>query len=131
MVRWSVGLVLAFLSQLAVAALDLNTATKDELVALSGIGPAKAQAILDYRTQHGGFKSLDELKDVKGIGERQFEMLKSELTVGPAAAKASPRAPAARADAKSRPAAAGAQAAAGTEARAHPTAKGDARPSKQ
>ena len=91
MFRWSIAIALAFASQLAAAALNLNTATKDELVALSGIGPAKAQAILDYRAQHGGFKSVDELKDVKGIGARQFEQLKSELTVAPAAAKAPPR----------------------------------------
>ena len=80
--RWLLALVVALAAPLANAALDLNTATKEQLVALSGIGPAKAQAILDYRTQHGGFKSVDELKDVKGIGARRFEKLKPELTVG-------------------------------------------------
>jgi competence protein ComEA len=95
MSRWIITVALAFASQLAVAAVNLNTATKDELVALSGIGPARAQAILDYRSQHGGFKSVDELKDVKGIGARRFEKLKAEFTVAPPAAK-----PAARADAK-------------------------------
>ena len=88
MSRWIIALAFAFASQFAVAALNLNTATKDELVALSGIGPAKAQAIIDYRSQHGGFKTVEELKDVKGIGARQFEKLKSELTVAPASAKA-------------------------------------------
>jgi competence protein ComEA len=97
MLRWFIALAFAFASQLAAAALNLNTATKEELVALSGIGPAKAQAILDYRAQHGGFKSLDELKDVKGIGARRFEKLKPELTVAPVPAKAV----AARPDAKS------------------------------
>jgi competence protein ComEA len=101
MIRWSVALALAFASQLAAAALDLNTATKDELIALSGIGPAKAQAIIDYRSQHGGFKSLDELKDVKGIGARQFEKLKPELTVAPVTARAAPRAEAKAVAAKS------------------------------
>jgi competence protein ComEA len=81
MIRLLLALAIALAAPLAHAALDLNTATKDELVALSGIGPAKAQAILDYRTQHGGFKSVDELKDVKGIGARRFEKLKPELTV--------------------------------------------------
>jgi len=88
MVRLLLAVALALAAQCANAALNLNTATKEDLVALSGIGPAKAQAILDYRTQHGGFKSVDELKDVKGIGARRFEKLKAELTVGPAAAKA-------------------------------------------
>lgn len=87
MIRLLFAVVLAFAAQFANAALNLNTATKDELVALSGIGPAKAQSIIDYRTQHGGFKSVDELKDVKGIGARRFEKLKPELTVGPAPAR--------------------------------------------
>ena len=91
MIRLLLALVIALAAPLADAALNLNTATKDELVALSGIGPAKAQAILDYRTQHGGFKSVDELKDVKGSGARRFEKLKPELTVGPAAVKTAAR----------------------------------------
>ena len=87
MIRLVLAVVLAFAAPFANAALNLNTATKEELVALSGIGPSKAQAILDYRTQHGGFKSVDELKDVKGIGARRFEKLKPELTVAPASVK--------------------------------------------
>src|SRR5678816_1695403 len=78
-------------AQLAVAAVNLNTATKEELIAVTGIGPARAQAILDYRAQHGAFKSVDELRDVKGIGARRFETLKSEFTVTPPAAKPAPR----------------------------------------
>ena len=77
------ALALALFMQPALAALDLNTATKDELVALPGIGPAKAQAILDYRTQHNGFQRVEELKDVKGIGAKRYEKLKAELTVTP------------------------------------------------
>ena len=65
------------------AAVNLNTATKDELSRCPGIGPAKAQAILDYRAANGGFKSVEELKDVKGIGAKRFEKLKAELTVTP------------------------------------------------
>ena len=91
MIRLLLAVVVALAAQFANAALNLNTATKEELVALSGIGPAKAQAILDYRTQHGGFKSVDELKDVKGIGARRFEKLKPELTVGPAPVKTAAR----------------------------------------
>ncbi len=85
------ALALAFVAHVAAATVNLNTATKDELVALNGIGPAKAQAIIDYRTQHGGFKSVEELKDVKGIGAKRFEKLKPELSVGtPPAAKGAP-----------------------------------------
>jgi competence protein ComEA len=91
MKAWLLALALALAAPLAHAALDLNTATKEQLVALSGIGPAKAQAILDYRAQHGGFKSVDELKDVKGIGARRYERLKSELTVGAPAMKTAAR----------------------------------------
>ncbi len=72
---------LAVCPLIALAAININTATKDELVALPGIGPAKAQAIVDYRKAHGPFKTVDDLKDVKGIGAKRFEKLKPELTV--------------------------------------------------
>jgi len=80
---WLLACALALVSGLCSAAVNLNTATKDELIALPGIGPAKAQAILDYRAQHGGFRTVDELKDVKGIGAKRYEKLKAELTVTP------------------------------------------------
>ena len=60
-------------------------------IALPGIGPAKAQAILDYRNAHGAFKSVEEVKDVKGIGAKRFEKLKGELTVVGASAKPAAR----------------------------------------
>src|SRR5580765_8447514 len=81
MQRLLLAFAFALFSSAALAAINLNTATKEELVALPGIGPAKAQAILDYRAAHGPFKSLEELKDVKGIGAKRFEKLKGELTV--------------------------------------------------
>ncbi|HET7097046.1 MAG TPA: helix-hairpin-helix domain-containing protein [Casimicrobiaceae bacterium] len=84
MQRLLLAFAFALWSGAALAALNLNTATKEELIALPGIGPAKAQAILDYRNAHGGFKSVEELKDVKGIGAKRFEKLKGELTVAPA-----------------------------------------------
>ncbi|HTI45149.1 MAG TPA: helix-hairpin-helix domain-containing protein [Casimicrobiaceae bacterium] len=90
MPRLLLACLLALVSSAASAALNLNTATKEDLVALQGIGPSKAQAILDYRAAHGGFKTIDELKDVKGIGAKRFEKLKAELTVTPLAARAAP-----------------------------------------
>ena len=102
MLRRSIVLALvALFSHCALAAVNLNTATKEELVALPGIGPAKAQAILDYRKANGAFKSVEELKDVKGIGAKRFEKLKSDLTVSQPAVRAASAAP------KSSPAAKG------------------------
>lgn len=86
------ALVAWLASSVACAAINLNTATKDELVALPGIGPSKAQAILDYRNQHGPFRSVDEIRKVKGIGEKLFAQIKPELSIGPAKPGAGPAA---------------------------------------
>ena len=61
--------------------LNLNAATEAELTTLPGIGPAKAQAILEYREQNGRFKSVDDLKNVSGIGEKTFEKLKEFIEI--------------------------------------------------
>jgi len=58
---------------------DLNRADKSELVELPRIGPAIAQRIIDYRTSHGQFNSLDELKKVKGIGAKTYENIRPYL----------------------------------------------------
>ncbi|MFE2962526.1 helix-hairpin-helix domain-containing protein [Streptomyces sp. NPDC059340] len=57
------------------APVSLSTATVDQLDTLPGVGPVLAQHIIDYRTQHGGFRSVDELREVNGIGDRRFSDL--------------------------------------------------------
>jgi competence protein ComEA len=60
-------------------ALDLNTATEQELEQLDGVGPAIAANILAYREQHGGFASIDELDEVSGIGEAKLAAIRTQL----------------------------------------------------
>jgi competence protein ComEA len=63
------------------ARISINHGTLADLDTLPGIGPAKAQAILDYRAQHGLFKRLEDLQNVKGIGTKTYEDLKSLITL--------------------------------------------------
>jgi len=63
--------------------LNINTATAQELKALPGIGPVIAQRIIEYRNEHGDFKSVEEIKNVPGIGEKRFEKIKDLITVEP------------------------------------------------
>ena len=84
MKRTFIALALWVLALPALAVININTATQDEFIALhKGLGPAKAQAIIDYRKANGPFKSVDDLKHVKGIGAKRLEKLRPELTVGP------------------------------------------------
>lgn len=87
------SLILAALASinLAFAAVNINTATPEELDAVKGIGPGKAQAIVDYRTKNGPFKSVDDLKAVKGFGVKTLDKLRSELTVGGGEAPVAPK----------------------------------------
>lgn len=61
--------------------ISLNHASLEELMTLKGIGETKAKSIIEYREQHGGFKSIDEVKNVKGISENLFEQLKEFLSL--------------------------------------------------
>ncbi len=73
-------------SGFAFAAVDLNTATVDELQSVKGIGAKKAQAIVEYRQANGPFKSVNDLQNVKGFGEKSVKKLKKDVTVGGATA---------------------------------------------
>jgi competence protein ComEA len=66
---------------MVVAPININTANVQQLTELSGIGESKAKAIVAYRQQHGDFKSVDDLTQVKGIGEGIIAKIKSRLTV--------------------------------------------------
>ena len=63
------------------AIINLNTATKEQLCQITGIGDKKADLILQYREQHGQFKSVDELKQVSGFGDKTVEKIKDQLAV--------------------------------------------------
>lgn len=63
------------------AKINLNSASAAELDKLPNIGPARAQDIISYRQSHNGFKSIEELKNIKGIGDKSFESLKDLVTV--------------------------------------------------
>ncbi len=80
-------LVLAFISVVvasqvvATEKININTATLEQLMSLKGIGDAKAEAIIEYREAHGPFECIDDLKNVKGIGDKIFDSIKSEITI--------------------------------------------------
>jgi competence protein ComEA len=61
------------------APVSLNTATQPELEQLDGVGPATAQKILEWRSQHGGFRSVEDLKQINGIGPKKFAALKDKV----------------------------------------------------
>ena len=81
--------VMAFLLSLAMplqvqgaGQIDLNVATVAELQELSSVGPKTAERIVEYREKHGAFHSVDELVNVKGIGMKKLERIRSMVTVG-------------------------------------------------
>ena len=71
----------------ATAPVNLNTASQAQLETLPGVGAAAAKRILEYREKNGGFKKIEELMNVKGIGEKSFLKLKPMITVTTAAAE--------------------------------------------
>jgi competence protein ComEA len=63
------------------AQVNINTADAEALASLEGIGKAKAEAIVEYRKTNGPFKSLEELVEVKGIGDKMLEKIKGEISI--------------------------------------------------
>ncbi|MFZ2053163.1 MAG: helix-hairpin-helix domain-containing protein [Candidatus Aminicenantales bacterium] len=86
------GLVVSPLVSMQTAAkaggkVNINTASLEELQKLPRIGPQIAQRILDYRKENGSFKRIEDILKVRGVGEKMFEQLKDQITVGEAANK--------------------------------------------
>ncbi len=63
------------------AAVNVNTATQEQLESLNGIGPAKAKAIIDYRLKNGSFKTLEEIDNVPGVGAGIMGKIKNDVTL--------------------------------------------------
>ena len=77
----------SFAAEKAPARVNINTASVEQLVELPGIGPALAARIVEHRQKAGAFKSVQELMNVKGIGERSFQKLQPYLTVSETGAR--------------------------------------------
>jgi competence protein ComEA len=73
--------ILLFFVVTIFAQINLNSASKDELMTLPGIGSVKAQAIIEYRAQYGEFHTLDELINVKGIGKKTIQNIKDKVII--------------------------------------------------
>lgn len=82
--KWIVSFLLAFsLATGAFAAekINLNTATAEQLQSLDGVGPSTAASIIEYREANGGFSSVDEVINVRGIGDKKAAQLAEQVTV--------------------------------------------------
>lgn len=74
--------ILTTFSLPAYALVDINTASQSELETISGVGPKKAQAIIEYRKKNGPFKSADDLDKVPGFGKKTVDAVRKDITVG-------------------------------------------------
>jgi len=75
-------MLVLFFATAAFAKVNINTANADELATLAGIGKVKAEAIVTYRSTNGNFKTVEDLTKVKGIGSKNLEKIKPEITLG-------------------------------------------------
>lgn len=66
---------------MAAAPVNLNTATAEQLATIPGVGPKMAERIIDYRQKNGGFKKIEDLMNVSGVGEKSFLKMKPLITV--------------------------------------------------
>ncbi|MBB5192667.1 competence protein ComEA [Silvimonas terrae] len=82
MKKWLVALLSLFLIMgSALAAVNINTATLEQLETIKGIGPSKAKAIIDYRTQNGPFKTPEDIMKVAGIKEGTYNKIKGDIAI--------------------------------------------------
>ena len=72
--------MLVAFSGAAVAAVNINTATKEELTSIKGVGEKRAQDIIDYRTKNGPFKTVDDLEKIPGVGPGLMKRIRSQVS---------------------------------------------------
>ncbi|MDR3428035.1 MULTISPECIES: ComEA family DNA-binding protein [Silvimonas] len=124
MKKWFVALLSVFmLMGSAFAAVNINNATLEQLESLNGIGPSKAQAIIDYRTKTGPFKAPEDIMKVPGIKEGTYNKIKSDIAVSGATTAAAAAATKTPAPASKAPAAKATPTPAPAAAAATPTPK--------
>ncbi len=78
---FKIVLVWMLAATLAFGAVNINRANSAQLQTIHGIGPTKASEIIKYRKMHGGFKTVDELVNVKGIGPKTLQKIKKQVSV--------------------------------------------------
>ena len=79
--RGTIDSLMANLNDEPVRAININTAKANEIASLPRVGPKLAERIVEYRNQNGSFRTVDELRNVKGIGKKMFDKIKSLITV--------------------------------------------------